>query len=127
MRVNATTVFSPQNAAGVREVRNRVREQVGRVLNVGDDEIAGVAQDAVRKICHEQDFGPAAASRLLTLARPDRLVSVNSASADLLGKFSGLKPEALGLANKYDALLDWLYERPWFKEQQPDDPSKLEI
>ena len=35
--------------------------------------------------------------------------------------------EALALANKYDALLDWLYERPWFKEQQPDDPSKLEI
>ena len=127
MRVKATTVFSPQNAAGVREVRNRVREQVGRVLNVGDNEIAGVAQDAMRKICHEQDFGPAAASRLLTLARPDRLVSVNGASADLLGKFSGLKPEALALANKYDALLDWLYERPWFKEQQPDDPSKLEI
>ena len=127
MRAKATTVFSPQNAAGVREVRNRVREQVGRVLNVGDDEIAGVAQDAMRKIRHEQDFGPAAASRLLTLARPDRLVSVNGASADLLGKFSGLKPEALALANKYDALLDWLYERPWFKEQQPDDPSKLEI
>ena len=127
MRAKATTVFSPQNAAGVREVRNRVREQVGRVLNVGDDEIAGVAQDAMRKICHEQGFGPAAASRLLTLARPDRLVSVNGASADRLGKFSGLKPEAPALAKKYDALLDWLYERPWFKEQQPDDPSKLEI
>ena len=127
MRGKAPAVFRPRNAADVREVRNRVREQVGRVLNVGDDEIAGVAQDAVRKIGHEQGFGPAAATRLLTLARPDRLVSVNGASATLLGKFSGLKPEPTAQANKYDALLDWLYERPWFKEQQPDDPSKLEI
>ena len=83
-------------------------------------------------------FGPGAATRLLTLARPDRFVSVNGQSAAELARLSGEhdNPALLAADQKardewvrenYAELLTWVYDQPWFKEPEPDEPLERPI
>lgn len=109
------------------EIRRRICQQVKRVLVASDDEVANIAADAMKVIRNEKGFGPAAATRLFALARPDRLVSINNESAALLGKFAGLPKTRESLANHYSELLDWVYDRLWYQSPQPDDSSEREI
>ena len=129
-RGGAPYVFNPVRMPGVGPVRMQIREQVDHVLNAGPSEIAEVAHGAmetIRQLKHVENayrpIGPAAATRLLTLARPDYLVSVNGKSAAGLGTLSGLK----SLADNYGELLNWVYDQPWFNSRQPDDPLEREI
>ena len=123
--------FNPVNMPGVGPVRQRIREQVDRVLNANSSEIANVAQDAMKAIANmrlenpKHHIGPASASRWFTLARPDFLVSVNSKSSHKLGELSGLPKTSL--ANNYAALLSWVHTQPWFNSSQPNDPLEQNI
>ena len=74
-----------------------------------------------------RNFGPAAATRLVTLARPDCLVSVNGRSAAELGNLSNVAYTADDLANDYAELLTWVYQQPWFSAPEPDDPLEGQI
>ena len=104
---------------------------VKQVLNATDNEIARVAHGAVQAIKSNNDslngFGTATATRLLTLARPDCLVSANKESAARLGARSGQPRTRDSLADNYFELLKWVYDQPWFKARPPDDPSEREI
>ena len=116
-------------AADDGDVRGTIHELVGPVLAVPDDEIVpvNVAHDTVHAIMQIHNFGPAAATRLVTLARPDCLVSVNGESAAGLGNLSDVAYTADGLANDYAELLNWVYQQPWFNAPEPDDPLEREI
>ena len=127
-------VFNPENMPEVSSVRQQIREQVGRVLNTNPREIADVAQDAMERIRNMQHvenadrhIGHAAATRWLTLARPDCLVSINSKSSRKLGELSGLPKTSHNLANNYATLLDWVHTQPWFNSSQPNDPLEQDI
>lgn len=112
------------------DVRGAIHELLGPVLAVPDDEIVpvNVAHDAVQAIRQQiHNFGPAAATRLVTLARPDCLVSVNGESAPGLGELSGVAYTANGLAGDYAELLNWVHQQPWFTAPEPDDPLEREI
>lgn len=111
------------------DVRGTIHELVGPVLAVPDDEIVpvNVAHDAVQTIMQIHNFGPAAATRLVTLARPDCLVSVNGESAAGLGNLSDVAHTADGLVNDYAELLTWVYQQPWFNALEPDDPLERKI
>ena len=120
--------FNPGRMPDVSPVRTQVREQIQQVLDAADNEIAEAAHSAVQAIRAAIDgFGSAAATRLVTLARPDRLVSVNNESADGLGTLSQLPRTRDSLADKYDELLQWVYEQPWFNAHQPHDPLERMI
>ena len=119
--------FNPARMPGVGPVRNQVREQIQLVLDAADNEIADVAHSAVQAIRAIDGFGSAAATRLLTLARPDRLVSVNTESAHGLGVLSGQPRTRDSLADNYGELLQWVYEQPWFNAHQPHDPLERMI
>ena len=122
------SVFNPERMPDVGSVRVQIHRQVKQVLNATDNEIARVAHRAVQAIRGSIDgFGAAAATRLITLARPDCLVSVNNASAAKLGALSGQPQTPGSLAANYIELLNWVYEQPWFKARQPDDPLEREI
>ena len=110
-------------------IRGTIRALVGPVLEVLDDEIVpvDVAHDAVTAIMEIHNFGPAAATRLVTLTRPDCLVSVNSESAAGLGELSDVADTANGLANDYADLLGWVYRQPWFNAPEPDDALERKI
>ena len=111
------------------DVRGAIHELVEPVLAVPDDEIVpvNVAHDTVHAIMQIHNFGPAAATRLVTLARPDCLVSVNGESAAGLENLSDVAHTADGLANDYAELLNWVYQQPWFNAPEPDDPLEREI
>ena len=127
----ATSVFNPESMPDVGPTRVRLRDYVNQVLNSSYNEIAQNAHAAVQSIKDDKEefrgFGAAATTRLLTLARPDCLVSVNGKSAAGLGGFSGLLQNPGPLANRYEELLNWVYEQPWFNEPQPDDPLERTI
>ena len=124
-------VFNPVNMPDVRPIRTQLCGYVNQVLNSDDNEVAQNAHSVVQKIMKNSEkfygFGAAAATRLLTLARPDRLVSVNGQSAAGLGKLSGLPTGRDPLAKHYEELLNWVYEQPWFNAPQPDDPLERTI
>ena len=126
----ASFVLNNENKPAVGATRRQVRDLVERILLAADNisDIAYTSVQAIRKVRHTEDdyhgIGPAAATRWLTLARPDCLVSVNKASAPGLGKVSSLPRNSNGLANVYSDLLLWLHDRPWFNEfnsRQPKD------
>ena len=127
----ATSVFNPERMPDVGPTRVRLRDYVNQVLNSSYNEIAQNAYAAVQSIEDDKEefrgFGAAATTRLLTLARPDCLVSVNGQSAAGLGGFSGLPENPGPLANRYEELLNRVYEQPWFNEPQPDDPLERTI
>ena len=125
----ASFVLNNKNKPDVEAPRQRISEQIQRVVPaVGD--IIDIAHEALHEIwkvqCYEDQLhgiGPAAATRWLTLARPDCLVSVNKASAHGLGEVSHL-PRDSNLGYVYSDLLRWLHDRPWFNEfnnRQPED------
>ena len=125
LKRNAAYVFNSKHSRIPRVIciRMQIREQVCRVRCASPREIAAVAHDAmktIRKLEHKEKayrpIGPAAATRLLTLARPDYLVSVNSASAAGLEALSGLNSPA----DNYGELLNWVHKQPWFNARQPD-------
>ena len=126
-------VFNPVNMPGVGPVRQRIREQVDRVLNANSSEIANVVQNATKAITNmrlenpKHHIGPASATRWLTLARPDCLLSINSKSSHRLGELSGLPKTPGSLANNYAALLNWVYAQPWFNSSQPNNPLEQDI
>ena len=121
------SVFKPERMPDVGPVRAQIRHQVGQVLNATGNEIARNAHRAMQAIRMIDGFGVAAATRLLTLARPDCLVSVNGQSAAGLGALSGLPKTRDSLAVNYVELLNWVYEQPWFNARQPDDPLERTI
>lgn len=130
----ASYVFNPERMPEVSSVRQRIQEQVGRVLNANPRKIADVAQDAMERIRNMQHvenadrrIGHAAATRWLTLARPDCLVSINSESSRKLGELSGLPKASDKLADNYAELLGWVHTQDWFKSPRPNDPLEQDI
>ena len=124
-------VFNPVNMPGVGPAREQIQEQVDIVLNANSSEIANVAQNAIKAITEiklenpKHHIGIASATRWLTLARPDRLLSINSKSSDKLGELSGLPKTSL--AKNYAALLNWIYAQPWFNSSQPNNTLEQDI
>lgn len=141
LRGGAPYVFNNANMPRVEPIRTQIQDQLQEVLNTDPKHVAVVAQGAmetIRRMRHMKDaragIGHAAATRWLALARPEHLVSVNSASASRLGKASvfppGSAPDSEALANAYSDFLTWLHDRPWFNEfneSQPDDPLERDI
>lgn len=111
------------------DLRGAIHELIVPVLDIPENEIvpANVAHEVVQAVRENHNFGPGAATRLVTLARPDCLVSVNGASEAGLGIMSGVAATAVGLANNYAELLHWVYQQPWFNTPEPDEPSEKQI
>lgn len=137
VRGGGAYLLNPVNMPEVKLDRNRVRQHLGRVLDAPADDIVNVAHDVLQQIWHSRfkkdkdiGIGPAAATRWLALARPDYLVSVNSKSAPGLGALSGLSTNHTSLAKRYDDLLKWIHDQPWYfevEESEIDDPLELDI
>ena len=84
----AGTVVNAFKPPGKPEVRSYVLEQIQRVVAAKGAGIAEAAKSAVANIWGLPRFGPATPTRLLALACPGQLVSVNGPSAPRLGEFA---------------------------------------
>ncbi|MDE0125507.1 MAG: phospholipase D family protein [Bryobacterales bacterium] len=121
------------NWSAVRDRETEVRRILKRVRKADGGEFPDIAIAAMKKFMDPHNFpnvGPGTATLLLTLARPDRLVSVNGPSRAALASLSGVagkKGTTLGTPENYGKLLQWLYKQHWYSGPQPTDEVSIPI
>ena len=106
----------------IREIRKEVRA-------ARDEDDSAFRHNAVRamKELMGKHVQHGTATLLLALACPDRLLSVNTASENALGKLSGIDASALREPEGYGELLDWLYKQRWYRDGPPADEDLVSI
>ncbi len=72
------------------------------------------------------NVGYGTATLLLTLARPDRLRSLNTIPERVWSAIAD-EPFALGDPENYRKLLRWLYRQRWYKDGPPMDEGLVRI
>ena len=119
--MNVFLESTPENE----EIRERIRVAVSRVIDARASEFPDVAVDAVKRIKKarkEGRIGIGVATRILALARPDRIVSMNKgAKIQLKHIFPELSKRNLYVPENYGLLLERLYREPWFDVDEPGD------
>lgn len=106
------------------DFRHRLQDAVTSVVNAHPTEFPDVAVRAVDDIMERKYIGIGVATRILALARPDMVVSLNGASREGLAQiFPGI--DGLGRdkckSDDYGMFLDRLYEEQWFDSEKPSD------
>ena len=120
MRNNSVNTVFGHNAQDIQEILREVAE-------ANDDAFPGLAFDAYKRMRKFGGIGEGIATRLLSLARPDRFVSVNDGSRDDLAQYSGLAPGTLGREANYRKLLEFIYDKHWFRTPEPDNRLEKSI
>ena len=106
--------------------RARIENAVKWVSDASADDFPRVAMDAYQEI-QARNIRIGVATRLLTLARPDRLVSLNKASAKGLATFAHVSSASLlEQAENYVELLSRIYDTQWFRATEPPVHHPLE-
>ena len=120
MRNNSVDTVFGHNAQDIQEI---LREVAG----ADDDAFPDLAFEAYEWMREFDGIGEGIATRLLSLARPDRFVSVNDGSRDRLARYSGLAPRTLGRMDNYRKLLEIIYDKYWFRAAEPDNRLQASI
>ena len=110
-------IFNHSSQGDSRQVLRRIRGAVERVINASEEQFPDVAVKVLERIYQENGFNCGTATRLLALARPDRMVSVNNRSRRGLAKAFDLSPATLGEPRNYARLLERIYEKQWYGSQ----------
>lgn len=105
----------------------KIRRILERVKVASDGEFPGVAVRAMKELKRIKHVKHGTATLLLTLARPDRLLSVNTPSEKALEELSGSEDSALREPEGYGNLLQWLYDQPWYGDGPPVDEDLMAI
>ena len=105
----------------------KIRASLDAVLQAHDHDFPDIAVDAMRELTDIDNVGYGTATLVLTLARPDRLLSLNGASENGLGALASKSPSMLGKPENYRELLRWLYGQPWYADGPPPDEDLVLI
>ena len=105
----------------------QIRSFLDTVVRANDREFPDIAVAALRELTDIEHVGSGTATLLLTLARPDRLLSLNSASAKGLASLSRQSRSTLGTPAHYRELLRWLYDQPWYAGPPPTDEDLVPV
>lgn len=100
---------------------------LAKIQAADDSKFPDIAVAALDELMSIKQVGHGNATLLLTLARPDRLLSVNGESKRGLAVLSGLSRSTLGKPTNYRKLLKWLYAQPWYSTPCPDDNNAAQI
>lgn len=104
------------------EVRKQIRQALQMVIiSENKEEFVEAAVSAIEEITALTGFGPAIATRLITLARPDLGISVNNGSAPCLSRLTLLPIGHLISGQDYAQLLQWVYQKQWHRTGEPRD------
>ena len=121
------------------ELRRKLKGAINSVVDAEPVRFPHVAVEAVYKMTTgEEHIGIGVATRLLALARPDMVVSVNSRSSRGLGQiFPGIDKlyiptrDAQGVFTQflsvYSEFLRQLYNEPWFDSKEPSDAFEKKL
>ena len=105
--------------------REKIKRIILRVTEFADDDFPDKAVKAYEELLKFEGVGPGIATRLLTLARPDRFVSLNGALQKGLANKFGLAPSTLGQPRNYGRLLEAIYSQDWYREPAPESESTI--
>jgi hypothetical protein len=106
------------------QVRMTIREALNPVIDAsGEEQFLQAAEQTIESIDQLRGFGPAIATRLIALARPDRGISLNRGSVPELTRLTGIR----ATKRNYLQLLRWLYRQPWYRTSKPHDPWEQTI
>ncbi len=111
-------------------IRNDIRSALDPVISASNTKAFLTAVGPfIRHVSNIPGFGPAMATRLIALARPDCGISVNNGSAPGLSRLTGLSGEARTLGNptNYPKLLNWIYNRGWYGVAKPQNAFEQTI
>ena len=104
-----------------------IQDIVLAVVAADDGAFPQLAFDSYSALRDIAGIGPGIATRLLTLARPDRFVSVNGASTDGLAASFGVSPTTLGNPTNYARLLTAIYQQDWYRNPAPRNARERAI
>ena len=121
------SIFKNSETQDSQRILEHIRESVDLVLNAKDQDFPSVAEEALEMIIDVYRFGHGTGTRLLSLARPDRLVSINKRSCNGLAKIFQMSPTTLGEPKNYRLLLEKLYDRNWYSDQRGRRRSEQKI
>ena len=102
----------------------------GIVQRVAAEPEAAFPNAAVRaytRLIGLDGVGPGIATRLLTLAKPDRFVSLNRASTAGLATSFAVAPSTLSRPSNYGRLLERVYGKAWYRDPRPVDAREETI
>jgi|SRR5580658_564224 Arc/MetJ-type ribon-helix-helix transcriptional regulator len=108
---------TPENLEKRQTVHAAINSIMNQPLDASFPRKARRAQEIIREI---DGFGTAGSTRLLALARPDSLVSVNGESAAGLAELSGIAPARVKKPAGYEELIEWTMGRPWWSAAAPE-------
>ena len=108
---------SPKTVFGAN--RETIQKTVQAVVEADDSAFPQLALESYEALLKIDGVGKGIATRLLTIARPDRFVSLNNASRKGLAAFSGLPPTTLAEPKNYSRLLTNIYNRDWYVRPHP--------
>ena len=104
-----------------------IRDTLMAVVAAGDADFPHAAMEAFERLVALKGLGAGISTRLLTLARPDRFVSLNNASKAGLADIYGLAPATIEQPRNYGLLLEKIYGQDWFREPAPEDARERTI
>lgn len=107
--------------------REAIQNIVLAVVAANDDAFPQLAFESYSDLLDFNGVGAGIASRLLTLARSDRFVSVNRGSRDGLAEFFGFARTTLGNRTNYPRLLVTIYEQDWYENPAPANAREQAI
>ena len=107
--------------------REEIQDMVLGVVAADDSAFPQLAFESYQALRNIDGVGPGIATRLLTLARPDRFVSVNNASRVGLAGFFGLPRTTLGHPTNYARLLTAVYSQEWYRNPAPRNARERAI
>ena len=106
--------------------RRRIETTIKGVISAEDAVFLETATSAYASLTAQHGVKTACASRLLTLARPDRCVSLNSASEHDLATYGAKAPTRFTDAKSYGKLLRRIHQQAWFSRPDSGFGSSLE-
>ena len=113
------TVFGPD--------QDEIQETLLNAATADANAFPELAFESYESLRSLSGVGEGIATRLLTLARPDKFVSLNNGSRQGLGEFFGLRPSTLGKPKNYNSLLKAIYRQGWYRNPSPTNANERSI
>ncbi len=114
---------SPKNV----KTRQEIKLALDDLRRVPTSALPLVARRAHEIITNREGFDFAVATRLMALARPEALVSVNSESAERLAQWSSFSVNSIKTSKGYEKLIKWVIESKWWSAPKPSESLEYDL
>jgi HKD family nuclease len=110
------------------KTRQDIQESLKALMRAAlNDSFPLIARRTHEIITNREGFDSGVATRLMTLARPEALVSVNSESSSGLAEMSGLSTGTIKSSTGYEKLVKWIMQSKWWNVPPPEDSLEQEL